>query len=184
MENFPYPAEYAFHAEDGSHQHADDGSELPVDDEQREEDEKDDGPHFAGVAPPQDNEEEQGETVAPSTPDAPAAVTSATYTLEGESTGSSSMSSMTAAAAAWWRQASRAVRDVLRPVRPALYEAAMLWRQGWLELWDMLFPSPPTPAQGEEAAIKERSAEQHRRIRAERAEQRSQTHTSCLQDRR
>ena len=174
VENFPYPAQYAFHAEDGSHTHADDGSELPLEQSEEEEQlvdsgEEDEGePHWAGVSPPRDDEDDAGDeeqqqqdaAAAPSpSPAAPAAVTSATFTLEGESTGSSSISSESAAAGSWWRQARRSVRDALSAVQPVGHEMLELYAAGWSALWDMLFPSPPTPAEGEAA---ERARERKR----------------------
>ena len=147
-ENFPYPAQYAYHAEDGSHTHAADGSVV-------EEEEEVAAPLTAGVSPPA---EAAPADAAPAPVEAAApAVTSATFTLEGEKTAAPTLQGTESGwmwLPAWVGGVWDSVEAALFPVHPVMWEVLDVYAQAWEHAKHWLYsliPTPLTPAQGERA---------------------------------
>ena len=134
VENFPYPAEYAYQA-DAIHT----ATQLPPE-EVYEEDEQP-----ADAAGAQATEAGQQQPQEPAAAAEPAKVTSATYTLEGETQQHSLTQRLTAAVG----RLVDGVSDAMPEVPPVLYEVLKVYADGWRWLMKRLFPRPLTPAEGE-----------------------------------
>jgi len=141
IENFPYPAEYAYHA-DATHT----TTQTQEADVLEEEEEGEPG-GWAGVratgneqaSPPAQSAEQ------PAAPVEAAKVTSATYTLEGET----QQHSLTQRAKAAIDQLVDAVRLAMPEVPPFVHDVFQVYGDAWRWLMRKLFPKPLTPAEGE-----------------------------------
>ena len=168
IQSFPYPAEYAYHADDGSHQHAADGSVVtPL-----EEEEDLPPPGMAGVRPPP-LDAPVVEPAAAEGADAPPAVTSATFTLEGEK-----KTQLTPPAWEWEAvlperlyEAIQSARVASRPARALMWEVLDIYGQCWAYMKEAVFPSPLTPAQGEPSNGRESQPAQQQRGEAKESEE-------------
>ena len=142
VENFPYPAEYAYQA-DAIHT----ATQLPPE-ELYEEDEQP-----IDEAAVQATEAAQQQPQEPAAVAEPAKVTSATYTLEGET----QQHSLTQRLRAAIRRAVEGVSDAMPDVPPVLYEVLEVYADGWRWLMKKLFPRPLTPAEGERSSRRQQS---------------------------
>ena len=135
IENFPYPAEYAYHS-DATHT----TTQVPETEVVEEEEQQEDVPSgSAGVRAGGDDQPSQ-----PAQPEA-AKVTSATYTLEGET----QQHSLTQRLREAIKQVVSDVTEVMPEAPPLLHDVLQVYADGWRWLMNTLFPKPLTPAEGE-----------------------------------
>ena len=145
IESFPYPAEYAYHAETPQPDPLEQEDDMPP-------------PGMAGVRPPPAeglpvlDEPVAAEATPDAAPEAPPAITSDTYRLEGEQkTPQTSSGGWGGWVPEWVGEAREGVREAMEPVAGLAEEVLEFYAQCWAAAREAVWPSPLTPAQGEQS---------------------------------